>query len=81
MLPGTVRMTPVSHVVSEFHLELLPLQILDIMSQASSLPQEMLASLSIIHRVLACRYFLMAHDKVLKLADIGLEREVEDVCL
>ena len=40
--------------------------------------QEFLAGLNILHRDLACRNILLAHDKVLKLADFGLSREVED---
>ena len=41
--------------------------------------QEFLASLNVLHRDLACRNILMAHDKVLKLADFGLSRELENV--
>ena len=41
--------------------------------------QEFLASLNVLHRDLSCRNILLAHDKVLKLADFGLSREMEDV--
>ena len=46
-----------------------------------SLPhvQEYLASLSIVHRDLACRNVLVAKGKLLKITDFGLSREVEEV--
>ena len=44
----------------------------------SPLPlQEFLASMNILHRDLACRNILLSYDKVLKLADFGLSREVD----
>ena len=42
-----------------------------------SLPQEYLASLKIVHRDLACRNVLLAKNKLLKITDFGLSREVQ----
>ena len=39
--------------------------------------QEYLASLKIVHRDLACRNVLIAKDKLLKITDFGLSREVQ----
>ena len=39
--------------------------------------QSYLASLSIVHRDLACRNVLVGKDKMLKIADFGLSREGE----
>ena len=41
--------------------------------------QDYLASLNIVHRDLACRNVLVAKDKLLKITDFGLSREVEEV--
>ena len=41
------------------------------------IPQEYLASLKIVHRDLACRNVLIAKDKLLKITDFGLSREVQ----
>jgi serine/threonine protein kinase len=41
--------------------------------------QEYLASLSIVHRDLACRNVLISKDKLLKITDFGLSREVQEV--
>ena len=38
-----------------------------------------MASLSIVHRDLACRNILVGDDKKLKITDFGLSREVEEV--
>jgi serine/threonine protein kinase len=40
---------------------------------------EYLASLKIVHRDLACRNVLIAKDKLLKITDFGLSREVQEV--
>jgi serine/threonine protein kinase len=40
---------------------------------------EYLASLNIVHRDLACRNVLIAKDKLLKITDFGLSREVQEV--
>ena len=39
--------------------------------------QEYLASLSVIHRDLACRNVLVGEGKVLKIADFGLSRDTD----
>ena len=51
------------------------------LSPLSSLPllQEYLASLNIVHRDLACRNVLIGRDKLLKITDFGLSREVQEV--
>ena len=41
--------------------------------------QDYLASLSIVHRDLACRNILIGDGKNLKITDFGLSRQVEDV--
>ena len=102
MLPGTVVMSPISHVESEFqsHYNTLTLEPQDVLHFGRQIAsgmvskdspdacwilchrtppplQEFLAGLNILHRDLACRNILLAHDKVLKIADFGLSREVE----
>ena len=41
--------------------------------------QEYLSSLGIVHRDLACRNILVGEGKVLKITDLGMSRETEEV--
>jgi len=45
---------------------------------AASHHQEYLTSLGILHRDLACRNVLVAADKILKISDFGLARQLND---
>ena len=43
------------------------------------IPQEYLSSLGIVHRDLACRNILVGEGKVLKITDLGMSRETDEV--
>ena len=42
-------------------------------------PQEYLSSLGIVHRDLACRNILVGEGKVLKITDLGMSRETDEI--
>ena len=84
MLPSTVVMPTDSHAESELQshynsLSLKPQNVLHFGYQIAS-GMEFLASMNILHRDLACKSILLVHNKVLKLADLGLSREAEKTC-